>query len=81
MMKCPLCGSEMLAGNLILKPYPGTLYPKHENESGSKHKLKMLFGSKDAISLSDEGEGWYCSDCNKVIALLEAKPKSMPDNK
>jgi hypothetical protein len=70
-MKCPICGNEMLNGEIVFKnPWPGALYPDNPNDSELKRAAKMFFGSKSAIGFSGADEGWYCIECKKVVAVL-----------
>ena len=73
-MKCPICNTEMLSGDVVCKIGAApTLYLKNSEDSELKHFTKMFFGSKDSIKTHELDEGWYCSNCKKVIVIWSQK--------
>ena len=43
-MKCPICSTEMVAGDVVCKTAAGpTLYPRKAEETELKHFGKMFF--------------------------------------
>ena len=43
-MKCPICSTEMVAGDVVCKTAAGpTLYPRKAEETELKHFSKMFF--------------------------------------
>lgn len=73
-MKCPRCNTGMITGDVIWKcPYPGAFYPDKAEDSNRTHQMKLLFGSKDAISFYDTDEAWYCPQCKKALVILNTE--------
>lgn len=71
-MNCPECGGELKkgivqarhAGSLLEALTMVTWYP--EDERG-----KLL--RRKAVTLRNDGEGYYCEACMKVFAALEER--------
>lgn len=71
-MKCPYCGKEMEKGevqvgdtfNVLIKS--GVVSWVHKKES------KKLF-PKTIVSLASHGNGYYCEQCAKVVAIFDEK--------
>lgn len=73
-MKCPICGSDMISGDVICKVGAGpTLYPKNPEAPEWKHVMKLMFGSKDSIRSDGLDEGWYCKNCEKILVIWNEK--------
>lgn len=78
-MKCPLCGKEMEIGSVErigLGGYDNKYYYIPEEYTDNPHKIKKLMEKKKikvSINLANECTAWHCSECKKVIMMMDSE--------
>lgn len=68
-MNCPFCNSEMTNG--IVK-VSGSI-PLSYNVSWFSDEEKNNIFKENLIELSNSTKGYYCENCNKIIAIYDKK--------
>lgn len=75
-MRCPVCDTDMITGEIVCKAGAGpTLYPRKPGDSDVQYFAELFFGGRDPIRPAALDEGWYCPKCEKIIVIWSAKPK------
>lgn len=70
-MKCPECGKEMKKGLVEIRD--GHLLLSSVVVSWCPEEEQKKFYKKNAISLGQKAEGYYCDECMKVFAVFEER--------
>ncbi|KIR03829.1 hypothetical protein P261_02644 [Lachnospiraceae bacterium TWA4] len=71
-MKCPICGNEMKKGKVEAGTTGSITNASTSVKWFSEEELKKKFMRK-GINLRINGEGYYCEECMKVVAIFDEK--------
>ncbi|WP_295217220.1 PF20097 family protein [Ruminococcus sp.] len=69
-MKCPYCQKEMQSGEIELYEFASVLFHKPATLKFIPHDHSQ--NPKKAEQIYSTPVGWYCTDCNKIMAVFEA---------
>lgn len=72
-MKCPCCGKELEKGKISCLPMQGfgTFMMSYVSEEEAKKSFFKRETCDKIIGLGDEMEGYYCSECKKMMPIID----------
>lgn len=74
-MKCPFCGKELEKGKVSFRPVQGfgQFLMSYVSEEESKKSFWKRKTQDTLVGLQSEMEGYYCSECKKMMPIVEVE--------